>query len=117
VPTHPFKRNEFGEPTPQNWVRPGVTSEYLGSKKRINPVNKEPPEIISVPKIMTSSQAMMMTPELAVFNEQNKQRLKNVVDLVTDEFTYKKVKTEKKNIKIIWIWIWIQVIKLYICLK
>jgi hypothetical protein len=33
VPTDPFKRNEFGEQTPQNWVRPGLKSEYLASKK------------------------------------------------------------------------------------
>jgi hypothetical protein len=36
-----------------------------------------------------------MTPALEIFNEQNKQRMKNVVDLVTDVFTHKKVKAEK----------------------
>jgi hypothetical protein len=34
VPTDPFKRNEFGEQTPHDWVRPGLKSEYLASKKK-----------------------------------------------------------------------------------
>jgi hypothetical protein len=33
VPTNPFKRNEYIEQTPHDWVRPGLKSEYFASKK------------------------------------------------------------------------------------
>jgi hypothetical protein len=36
IPTDPFKRNEYKEPTPTTWVRPGLKSEYLASKKIIS---------------------------------------------------------------------------------
>jgi hypothetical protein len=35
VPTNEFKRNDFAEQPPSNWVRPGIKSEYLSSKKKV----------------------------------------------------------------------------------
>jgi hypothetical protein len=59
IPTAPFKRNEFAEQVPQTWVTPGLTSEYLASKK-MSPQNKDP---------------------LATYTKNEKEELKNLVNL------------------------------------